>query len=463
MKRLMSIISAILLAAVLLISPNAKTNSFALSTQMSASEFVTNQQEVLEQFLAYKSRQNGQDGEREAALFIKSTLDDICLENSKIKAVNSSSVENGLQKFSFTSILDNKNYYSQNVIYRYSASENTDKKIIIAANYDNFAMESSETDIDFVEAEGVNASGASVALLLTIAKSLKSYDLPFNIEFIFFGAGESNNAGSKFYVKGLSSEDKNNILCMINIDSIAVGKNLYFYTDEIETKFNKFVADAVKDSYVKNVSLLHLGKYLLDGKNELGLDYSHIALNSDNINFMSQNITSINIFAGDYENGIVYGRSEFEGEATINYTKNDNLTYIAEKYGENHISENLYKTYSMIMSLITNSEFENSCIAAQNQTKTFYNFFGNDKLIVYLTVVALVVMIAVAIGIHFKFTLKSYDANIEPEFLSTIISISQNIDETCADENVPKAVSQVVAHDIKKDKTIKVKKKNKED
>ena len=64
---------------------------------------------------------------------------------------------------------------------------------------------------------------------------------------------------------------------------------------------------------------------------------------------------------------------------------------------------------------------------------------------------------------HLRFSIKSYDARIEPEFLSTIVSISQNIDESCKDENVPKAVSQVVAYDIKKDKTIIDKKKDKKD
>lgn len=463
MKKLTVIIGAIMLAFLSLFSVNLNHKCYADSSQISINEFVTYQQSVLQQFSAFKSRQNGLEGESEAALFIKSTLDEICSENSNIAAENTSSTQNGLQKFSFCSALDNKNYYSQNVIYKYISSSNTNKKVILATNYDNFAMDNSGETTKFIESEGINSSGASVALLLTIAKSLKNCDLPFNVEFIFFGAGESNNAGSNYYVKGISNEEKSNILCMINIDSIAVGKNIYFYVDEVETNFSKFVSDVASKNNVKQISLLHLGKYLLDDNNELGLDYSHIAISSDNISFMSQNITSINIFAGDYENGIVYGRSEFEGEETINYTKNDNLDYIAEKYGANHVSENLYKTYIMLMNLFNNADFENNCMAAQNQTKAFYDFFGNDKLIAYLTVIVLVVMIVIAISVHLNFTLKSYDANIEPEFLSTIISISQNIDETCMDENIPKAVSQVIANDIKKDKTIKLRKKKKND
>lgn len=465
MKKFISTISAFLLIFLLMFSVNLTNEKcFAESNSVPNSiEFALYQQNVLENFSKLKNRENGSEGEKNAAMFIKNQMDELCNENSSFSAENSASCDEGIQKFRFTSVIDDKDYYSQNVIYHYKSNAKTDKKVIIATNYDSVAFEFSETETKTIESESVNSSGGSVALLLSIAKFVKNFDLPFNLEFIFFGAGESDNAGSKYYVKGISSDEKDNILCMINLDSIAVGKNLYYYINEVETDWSKFVSNVMEDTKLKQVSTVHLGKNFIDDENSLGLGYSHIALNSDNINFMSQDILCVNLFAGDYESGIIYGRSEFGDCETINYTKNDNLDYIAENFGTNHVTENLYNTYTAIMSLLENLEFEANCVSMAGQTKTFYDFFGNQKLIAYLTAVMLIIMIAVAIAVHFKFTLKSYDANVEPEFLSTIISISQNIDETCADENVPKAVSQVIANDIKKDKTIKVKKNRKKD
>ncbi len=424
------------------------------------SQFAAYQNEVLTEFSQYKNRINGTTGEAQAAAFIKSKLDELCLENSQLSAVNSASTEAGVQEFRFNSITDGLDYYSQNLIYFHKSQTETDKKVIIGTNYDSLALEINDTSVYFVESEGINASAGSVSLLLAIAKTLPLLNLPFNVEIIFFGAGESFNAGSNHYVKGILPETKENILCMINLDNLAVGENLYFYVDEVETNFSSFVEESALNS--AQIPLVHLGKTLLDYENELGLDYYHIAMNSDNINFMSQQILSINFFAGDYEEGIIYGRCEHSGEDLLTYTSNDNLKYIAEKYGANYVSQNLYKAYEEVVSLLSNENFAGECAAAQNQTKLFYDIFGNQKIITYLTAVVLIVIIAIAIGIHLRLSLKSYDANIEPEFMSTVISISQNIDETCTDENIPKAVSQVVANDIKKDKIIKTK-KNKKD
>ena len=70
--------------------------------------------------------------------------------------------------------------------------------------------------------------------------------------------------------------------------------------------------------------------------------------------------------------------------------------------------------------------------------------------------------IVVAMYIHYKLSIKAYHANVEVEFLSSVVKISESIDKTGVDANVPKVVGQVLANDIKKDKVIKVK-KNKKD
>ena len=79
--------------------------------------------------------------------------------------------------------------------------------------------------------------------------------------------------------------------------------------------------------------------------------------------------------------------------------------------------------------------------------------------VAYLTLCALIVFIVVAMFVHYKLSIKAYHANVEVEFLSSVVKISEQIDQTGIDPSVPKVVSQVVAHDIKKDKIIKRRRK----
>lgn len=460
MKKILSLLAAVILSFGCFVGTIIPKNKASAANDYSWRE--NYQMQVLEEFSGYKNRLHGTTGEKQAASFIKSKLDELCQENSNLSAVSSSSTEDGVQEFNYTYFENEK---SQNLIYFNKASIETDKKVIIACNYDAYAYDYDMFEEIYIESEAINGSAGSVAALLTLAKALPTLNLPYNVEIVFFGAGEANNAGSDFYIKGIDEQTKQNILCMINIDSIAVGKNLYFYVDEVNTAFSDFVGENLKSSNIalKQVDIVHLGKIMLDEENKLGLGYNHIAMTSDNINFMKNGITSINLFAGDYDDGVVYGRCEYLGKETINYTQNDNLDYISENYGQYEVSNNLSETFDGIVSILKDDNFENICLSSQNSTKVFYGIFGSQQIIAYLSVVILFIMIAVICYIHLKLSIKSYDANVEPEFLSTVISISQHIDETCTDENVPKAVSQVIAHDIKKDKTIKVKKSKKKD
>jgi len=295
--------------AFLIFTPSipAKNEAFAAN-----SSYQSYQMNVLKEYgSSFKDRAPGSEGESQAALYIVSELEKIAAQNSNFKPVQSSSISEGIQEFVFNSILNGLNAKSQNIIYYYKSNVNTEKKVVIACNYDAVAFNSETFEPLFVESESINGSAGSVAALLTIAKMLPDLNLPYNVEIAFFGAGESNNAGSDFYVKGILPETKEDILCMINIDNIAVGENLYFYANEIETQFSSFVAQNLNDNKLKvsQVDTIHLGKIANDGGNKLGLDYSHIAMSSDNINFMKEGIISLNFFAGAYSEGIVYGRS----------------------------------------------------------------------------------------------------------------------------------------------------------
>lgn len=427
------------------------------------SEFSTEINTILSEIVKFEDRKPGSEDEKKTADYIANYLK----TNTSLVAKNNAYVENGVQSFTFESDFSELYETSQNIIYQYTKSAENAKKVIIACNYDAIAYKYSEDDhaYNLVNTQGVNTSACSVATLLALAKHLPYSQIGFNIEFVFFGAGESSNAGAKVYAQGISTEENDDILCMINLDNIALGKNLYYYVDEVETMFAEYVDELSEDNKlnVEEIELTHLGKVTLSIPNDLGLSYTHIAMESEAKVFKKSGLTAINIFAGDYEDGVVIGRSEFADLDVITYTENDNISYITEKVGFDKITQNLYDVFKLIGTMFVDSEFQSVLTKSQNSTNWFYAIFANENLVVYLTAIAFIAFIGIAMFVYYKLSIKAYHANVEVEFLSSVVKISEQIDKNGIDSNVPKVVSQVIAHDIKKDKVIKSKKRKKND
>lgn len=425
------------------------------------SSFKSSVDAILGSFVEYDERIAGSEGEKLAAEYIVEYM------NTKTSFVPKSSnfVIDGVQDFQFLSTITNIYESSQNIIYDYKV-QGCDKTIILGCSYDAYAVFYNEEEykIEYKGVQGVNNSAASVALLLALASEIQNMNLNFNVEIVFFGAGDSDNAGSKYFVQGISKEASKDILCMINFDNIALGENSYFYIDETSNKFSDYMKNIVKKNEInmKQVEVSHLNKMLLSSPNELGLKYTHIAMSSDNFNFMKSNILSLNFFAGSYSNGIVMGRSEYSNLDAITYTIDDNLDYINEHYEENAIEKNIYSVYQTVCSILTDSDFISVLEASQNSNNFFYAVFGNEKLAIFLTVIAFIIMIIIALYIHYRLTKKSYYANLEIGFLSSVMKITDHISDGESDDNVTKVISQVIAQDIKKDKTIKRKRKKDE-
>ena len=461
MKKIVKIIISVLCVfSIFIFSSTTKLIGSAsgnFSPYLSYVDYSSKVQTILNDFCAFKTRVAGSENEKNASIFIKNYID---TNISGVEAVNNISTQNGVQNFKFISKYTDTYLSSQNIIYRFNAAENTKKKIIICCNYDAPYKYDSETGeyVSF-DNDALNVSAAGVAALMLLMETLPQYNFNFNIEFVFFGSGEMDFAGSEFYTNGMSEDDVENILCVINLDKIALGSQTYFYIDEVKSQFSNYVSGVLK-TYAKEIDLVHLNKTSLV-ENELGLPYSHIALGSDNVKFMKRGIATINFFSGCYEDGIVMGLNEYDGKEVVSYTKNDTISYISENYGDNVVSENLFKVNSSIERLLVDKDFVENTSKATNQTSWFYKIFANDNLVFYVTAVSFVVMIIVAMFIYYKLTVKSYYANVEMEFLASVVKISENVDKNGENKDVAKVVSQVIASDIKKDKTLKAEKKKK--
>lgn len=463
MKKYTKILFSLLFVLTLLITPfGSIQKTYAVSID-SYNDFQTEIYSILVSYVKFDERIAGSESEKNSADYIKNYLD----TNTTLKPLDNDYVANGVQNFTFESDISGKYENSQNIIYSYKASKETNHRVIIYTSYDSIAykLNEKETGYDQVKSEGVNGSAGSVALLLFLAKKIPSLNLEYNVDICFFGAGTSSSAGAKVFLKGISEDSKKDILCAINLSTLSLGKNLYFYQNEIENEFSKYLCDVVKENKlkIKQIDTKHLNKSVLVESNELGLTYTHIAMESDNKQFMKQGITSISLLSGEYDSGIIIGRNEFSGKDVVTYTENDNLDYIQKTFGLDNIYNNLYNAYSFMTTTLTDSDFESKAVEAYGSFKTFYNLFGNEKLITYLTLIAFVVFVIVAMYMYYKFTVKSYYSNIEMEFLSTVVTISEQVDGNGEDPEVSKVVSQVIASDIKKDKTLKSKRKKNKD
>lgn len=461
MKRLKSFL-IVAIMAIFAICPRVFTNknATAASSLVGYDKFSEDLELILDDFCEFKTRIAGSDNEKKAAEYIYNYLLDVPYLNP----ISNSSTKIGVQEFTFLSDYTGNYQKSQNIVFRYSPATDSKKMVILGCHYDAPAY-FDEVKGEYVsnENDALNASAGSVATLLMLASNLSTQKLPFNVEFVFFGAGESSFAGSDFYVDGISNEEANNILCMINIDKVSLGDELYFYIDEIETSFSKYITSLFETARIgtRKVNVSNLSKALI-GQNELGLTYSHIGMNSDNIKFMKRKIATVNLFAGAYSDGLVLGRREYKDKANVTYSKFDTRAYISATYGSDVVAKNLYRTFETVEQILMDENFLANTTGSFNQTNWFYQIFANQKLVLLISVIAFILVIIIAMYVHYKLTVKSYFANVEMEFLSSVVKITEHIDAEGKDKNVPKVISQVIANDIKKNKTLNPEKKDKD-
>ncbi len=174
------------------------------------------------------------------------------LEESTIPAIGLSSSEGekiveALEKGKFlgnltvdTTIKDGT---SSNIIGTKKSSKETDKVLIIGAHYDS------------VNTPGANDNAAGVGGLLEIASVLKDIDLPFNIQYIAFGAEEMYLVGSNFHVQQKYTTSNKNVIGMINLDGIGMGQRLVVHKESRNSSnyLSKMVLESAYDLNIKAV------------------------------------------------------------------------------------------------------------------------------------------------------------------------------------------------------------------
>lgn len=213
--------------------------------------------------------------------------------------------------------------YGENLIF--SKQGTSDRVIVVGAHYDCVEQTFGTDD---------NASG--VGVLLELASIYSTKESPYTIRFILFSAEEPGCLGSQYYVDNLSQEERDRIACMINIDSIAAGDNMYLYGGTVDDS-GSIVQDWAVYQAQSAADLLGLNmSFHPDVNDSFPTPTKDTA--SDQMPFANAGIPYIYCEASNwngepYTNFYQTSNSAVDGGAIMHKAEYDNLTFIENTFG----------------------------------------------------------------------------------------------------------------------------------
>lgn len=137
----------------------------------------------------------------------------------------------------------------RHVIAKHPNYDKNKKTLYLTAHYD------SDKKFDTI---GVIDNATGTAAVLEIARVLKDYELPFNLEVILFSAEEYGLYGSRYFTSNLSQKEKSNILGSINLDMIGE-KDAGELIVQAGKGYNNVLSLMVKDKFGDEFKLLQGG------------------------------------------------------------------------------------------------------------------------------------------------------------------------------------------------------------
>lgn len=388
--------------------------------EVSATNIKNYNQSYLKNFVNYGvlgrdlDRTAGSDGEHEASVYIHNELYKAGL-TAKTHTQNSSMSQYyaGVQEFTFVDDMGTRQT-SYNIIWTLKG-KNSDKKVVISTNYDNqYYVDLESETYAYAASEGINASAASVAVLLSLAKTLPKTVFDFDIEFVFFGAGYQNNAGAVHYNQSLNKAERETIMLMLDVSRIGVGQDLYFYNGEFSS---------LNDFFDENVAAIRYTTSIFGSatEDETTLGYSSAGYSSSTIVFEGSGLNVLHLFAGDYQVGWFGGFCEYATAVNITNTENDNIDYIQENYGQD-LSNNMLHATQCIISLLGSDKLVETL--SEQTTDWRYKFFKELDTTKIMLVIILILLI-ISIIIHYAISKKSYQFVFENKIDGVMIQIDE--------------------------------------
>lgn len=213
--------------------------------------------------------------------------------------------------------------YGENLIF--SKQGASDRVIVVGAHYDCVEQTFGTDD---------NASG--VGVLLELASIYSTKESPYTIRFILFSAEEPGCLGSQYYVDNLSQEERDRIACMINIDTIAAGDNMYLYGGTVDDS-GSIVQDWAVYQAQSAADLLGIDMSFHPDVND-SFPTPTKATASDQMPFANVGIPYIYCEASNwngepYTNFYQTSNSAVNGGTIMHKAEYDNLTFIENTFG----------------------------------------------------------------------------------------------------------------------------------
>lgn len=227
------------------------------------------------------------------------------------------------QPFTMTSADGVTPCYGENLIF--SKQGASDRVIVVGAHYDCVEQTFGTDD---------NASG--VGVLLELASIYSTKESPYTIRFILFSAEEPGCLGSQYYVDNLSQEERDRIACMINIDTIAAGDNMYLYGGTVDDS-GSIVQDWAVYQAQSAADLLGIDMSFHPDVND-SFPTPTKATASDQMPFANVGIPYIYCEASNwngepYTNFFQTSNSAVDGGTIMHKAEYDNLTFIENTFG----------------------------------------------------------------------------------------------------------------------------------
>jgi Zn-dependent M28 family amino/carboxypeptidase len=216
---------------------------------------------------------------------------------------------------------------------------NSSQEIIVGAHYDS-------TDAG----PGADDNASGVAVMLEVAKLVQGTTTPYTIRFIAFGAEESGLMGSNAYLNEMSQDDFQNVIVMIDLDSLVAGDIAYAYSDESQSTVRDWalewaLGNGLDLQTVRNVSLTYP-----DTKGIGSSDYAPFqAVGIPYIYFDSTDWT-----LGD-KKGVTQVDSKYGENGVIRHTKYDTLEYLDASF-PGRVDQRLNLFISVLYNLLTQYE-----------------------------------------------------------------------------------------------------------
>ncbi len=286
-----------------------------------------------------------------------------------------------IDEFLYTPLIDTSNTTSVTTQNKTSRNvvgyinNNCGKTIVIGAHYDNYYYEDEEGNTGFY----TNLLGVSAALEIAYELSqLENFD--YNIMVAFWGAEEDGLHGSEYFVSSLSNSELDSIALYINLDSLAVGDDLYIFTNEIADYHEEiFLEEAENLGYELNAPPVDK-QYTLPMLSER--PFMHIGIQSDNFYFTTSGVMCANFFSYVWTEDIAI---ESLTHTPVMYTGNDNSQYIFEEYGREEIENSMTEVSEIIIAALSRDDIV-SVLETSKETSKMIEFFYDDSFTTILTV-----------------------------------------------------------------------------